>query len=268
VGISVIIPCYCCSETLPRAVDSIAAQTRLPEQVLLVDDASPDDGATIGVMEQLRQKYPALRIEIIDLKTNVGPGEARNAGWGHASQEYLAFLDADDAWFPDKLRLQYEWMSAHPEATMSGHRSVQIRTMSNMPPQQDRYATQRVSLLTLLFLNRFPTRSVMLRRSLTLRFESQKRYAEDFLLWLRIACAGHAMWFLDAPLACSFKADYGESGLTASLWRMERGELDSYIRLSRSGDLSYPALAVLLPWSLFKFLIRLIKQIKLTVSHD
>jgi len=257
-GISVIIPCYCCESTLSRALESVYRQTLRPDQVILINDASPDHGATLQAMQACRQHYAGLNIDIIDLAENVGPGEARNAGWEIATQEYLAFLDADDAWHPDKLRLQSEWMLAHPGAAMSGHRCVQVDRMP-ATPLEPQYASHRVSLLQLLFSNRFPTRSVMLQRALPLRFLKKKRYAEDYLLWLQISCAGHHMVFLEAPLAYSFKADYGAAGMTQSLWRMECGELDTYTQLARSGALSYLALVVFLPWSLLKFLVRIVR---------
>ncbi|MHB1099234.1 MAG: glycosyltransferase family 2 protein, partial [Burkholderiales bacterium] len=108
VPVSVIIPCYRCAETIARAVDSVLKQTLPPEEILLVEDCSGDDGNTLAVLHSLQQNNPFIRV--IPLAKNGGPAAARNAGWDAAKQPYIAFLDADDAWHPKKLEIQYSWM--------------------------------------------------------------------------------------------------------------------------------------------------------------
>jgi glycosyltransferase involved in cell wall biosynthesis len=102
--VSAVIPCYNCSETIEKAVDSIAKQTLIPQEVILVNDDSSDH--TIDILQNLQNNYGKEWIKIIDLKQNVGPGQARNLGWESADQDYLAFLDADDIWLPEKLEKQ------------------------------------------------------------------------------------------------------------------------------------------------------------------
>src|SRR5574340_1082572 len=114
--VSVVIPCYCCSETIGRALVSIASQTMLPQEVILVEDASPDGGETLGKLRHLAGEYgETFIVKVIALKENCGAGSARNRGWEAAGQPYIAFLDADDAWHPKKIELQYSWMCEHPE---------------------------------------------------------------------------------------------------------------------------------------------------------
>ena len=259
-GVSVIIPCYNCASTLARAVNSVAMQSRLPEQVILVNDASPDAGATLAVMADMQRQYSHLNIVAIDLSVNGGPGVARNAGWDAATQDYVAFLDSDDAWHPAKLQKQLAWMLSHPEVALTGHYSRQ----KSSPPTWDDALTEnarRIRLPKLLLSNCFPTRSVMLLRSLSVRFDLDKRYAEDYLLWLRIICSGEQLWFIQETLACSFKADFGEAGMTQNLWRMETGELDAYIRLVKAETLPLLFLLPIFPWSIFKFFIRIIRNL-------
>jgi hypothetical protein len=77
------------------------------------------------------------------------------------------------------------------------------------------------------------TRSVMLHRMLPFRFPEDKRHSEDYFLWLEMVLSGVKAWYLDIPLAVSFKSAYGEAGLSRDLVAMEKGELDTYLRLRR-----------------------------------
>lgn len=130
VPVSVVVPCYCCEGTIERAVDSVMKQTALPAEVLLVDDASPDQGRTLNKLRQLQGRFrDKTHIEVIALKNNGGPSVARNAGWEAATQPYIAFLDADDAWHPQKLEIQYEWMKEYSEVVLTGHGDKVYRAM-------------------------------------------------------------------------------------------------------------------------------------------
>lgn len=98
--VSVITPVYNASATIGRALDSVFAQRFTDYEVIVVDDGSND-----GTRDVLR-RY-ADRIRIVD-SPHMGPGEARNRGAAVARGEFLAFLDADDVWYPTKLERQVE----------------------------------------------------------------------------------------------------------------------------------------------------------------
>ena len=99
VPVSVVIPCYRCADTIERAVESVIAQTASPAEVWLVEDGSGDDGRTLAVLHELRQRHSGeVSIEVISLGKNFGCAVARNTGWDASPQLYIAFLDADDAW--------------------------------------------------------------------------------------------------------------------------------------------------------------------------
>lgn len=258
-AVSVVIPCYRCADSIERAVASVASQTLLPAEILLVEDFSEDGGETLSALYRLQEKFcGTVSIEIIPMEKNCGPGTARNAGWEAASQPYIAFLDADDSWHPRKLEIQYEWMKSRPEVALTGHESLQIGSSENLPdlPRETRF--HRVGIRPLLLSNRFPTRSVMLRRDLPFRFEPGKSHAEDYLLWLTIAQSGSVSALIEMPLAFSYKPDFGESGLTGNLWKAEKGELDTYLRIYRNGSISMLFCLALSVFSLLKCLRRLI----------
>ena len=244
--VSVVIPCFRCAATLGRALASVLAQTRQPAEIIVVDDAS-DDGSLDAV-----QVFSGTRV--IRFEKNLGPGDARNAGWEAATQDYVAFLDADDAWHPRKLELQMNWMQAHPEADLTGH----PMRLGELPAEPAIAGARRVTPAMLLVANRFSTPSVVLRRDLPQRFAAGKRHSEDYHLWLELAFAGRVLYTLDAPLAALFKPAYGAGGLSGDLWAHEAGELDTIARLRRAGHLGAAGAAATSAWSCLKFGRRLL----------
>lgn len=257
--VSVIIPCYRCSETIERAVESVIRQTLPPKEILLVEDCSDDEGATLASLYHLKQNFQdKICIKIIQLKENSGPGGARNAGWDEAQQTYLAFLDADDSWHPRKLEIQYQWMKSHPGVALTGHQSIWIKSGKQAHNLPDQWLAKLIGRRQLLLFNCFPTRSVMLRREIAYRFDPTKRQAEDYLLWLMISLGGHPAWRLELPLAYTYKADFGGSGLSGDLWKMEKGELDTYRQVYRNEMISRIEFIGLVLMSLSKYLRRLL----------
>ena len=105
--ISVIIPAYNVDKYIARAIDSVLAQTRLPDEVIVVDDGSTDNTAGIvkGYGSHIRYIY----------QQNAGPSTARNTGIKAANSKWIAFLDADDEWLPEKLQLQMELLKQNNE---------------------------------------------------------------------------------------------------------------------------------------------------------
>lgn len=251
--VSVVIPCWRCADTVGRAVASIAAQSRLPREVILIDDASDDE--TPQVLRRLAESYPPGWIRVIRRSVNGGPGAARNAGWEVASSPLLAFLDADDAWFPEKLARQTDWMEAHPEVAITGHRSILWRQGDPVPPVPEPVGARKVSLAGMLVSNRFPTRSVMLRAGLPFRFPGRDE-TEDYALWLRIVRSGAPCMLLDAAMVCCFRPEYGAGGFSGALWRHERRELTTLARFRDEGGIGALPWAVASLWSLVKYLRR------------
>jgi glycosyltransferase involved in cell wall biosynthesis len=105
--VSAIIPVYNGAKRLSEAVASIRAQQHAPLEIVVVDDGSTDD--TAAVAERLGGDVRCLR------QANRGPSAARNAGLAAARGEYVGFLDVDDLWPTDKLRLQFARFVAEPE---------------------------------------------------------------------------------------------------------------------------------------------------------
>lgn len=104
---SVIIPVYNGAPTIERAIDSVLAQTWPAYEIIVVDDGSTDSTAKVVSAFGERVCYVHQK--------NVGVSAARNNGAHHATGNWLAFLDADDWYYPDRLRLHAEWIMHDPD---------------------------------------------------------------------------------------------------------------------------------------------------------
>jgi len=225
---------------LPRAVDSILKQSLLPNEIILIDDASPDQGKTqkcIGDILALPCISKIIEIRAIYLEKNLGPGGARNAGLDIAKGDLIAFLDADDSWAPDKLFVQSSWMLSHPNFGMSFHNCCHISDSKLYSPNSP-ICYQEIKRTELLIRNMIPTRSVMVVNHPEFRFHSTMRYAEDYRLWLEIISAGVRISRLKLTLAFTYKSEYGEGGLSANLRKMHEGVLLCYSELLRDNKIN------------------------------
>lgn len=185
-SVAVIIPVYNRPDYLRAALDSVFAQTRLPDEVLVVDDGSTDNTAAVA------QEYPGVTFI---RQQNSGASAARNRGIQAATSEWVAFLDSDDAWHPDKLRLQLHALEQHPECDVCTSNWQQLVVPetgsrrdppSDLSPGLDIAAGLRGSL-------RLPPGTVLVRRTRLVElggFDLSAPPCEDWDLWLRLAAAG------------------------------------------------------------------------------
>ncbi len=258
IPVSVIIPCYNCEETIERALHSVYRQTCIPSETIIVNDASELESrqAIVKILASYEKKLKNLRV--VHLSRQSGPAIARNVGWQASRQTYIAFLDADDAWHPQKLEIQYKWMRSHPNFCLCGHPSVWLQSNHGFPDLPVHYSCSRITAIRQLIANRFHTRTVMIKRNIGLRFKQGKHHSEDYLLWLEIIFSGGDAAYLHVPLAYTYKPQYGSGGLSGDLWEMERGELDTYLQIYRKGHISLIFLFFLISLSGLKFMRRLL----------
>lgn len=265
-NVSVVIPCFNCVETINKALMSIYEQTIKPIEVILVDDKSTDE--TLSVLYDLQKLFPENWVKVIPLEVNAGPSGARNSGWDIAQGKYVALLDSDDIWHPQKLEIQIEWMEKNPEIVLSGH-EIEIITENNDDVSNfkiKKYKTNSMDNLypdifsknKLLFRGNFSTSSVVVRKDIATRFSIGKFYGEDRLLLLEIAFSGGIIHKLPLALEAKFKETYGEGGLSQNIWLMEKGELDTFKKIWRLGYISFGTYIFVCGFSLLKYLRRLL----------
>lgn len=235
VPVSVIIPCFNCSNTIERAVHSIFQQTCRPQEVILVDDCSTDE--TRELLGELAQRYPANWIRVLLQPRNAGPGAARNAGWAASTLPFIAFLDSDDSWHPAKMALQYGWMCSRPEVTITGHPVALVEAGKQpllllLPAGAE---PRRMSRQRILFSNRFTPSSILMRANVCARFDETKRHAEDYFMLLEVVLVdGGQAYLFPLPLSYVYKAQFGaKTGLSGQLWKIQKGEQNNYLRFRR-----------------------------------
>jgi len=254
--VSVIIPCYCCMDTITKAVESVADQTLRPKELILVDDGSPDQ--TSEILLALQRKYSSDWLKVFILDKNHGVSHARNFGWDKATQHYIAFLDGDDLWHKQKIAIQYSWMNAHPEIDGSGHNYTLIQSDKLMPLvtfRDDRFTAYPLAYKALLLSNPLTPSTVMLKKKISLRFSPGKKYCEDYLLWLQLLSEGYALVMLKPTLL--FKGT-GKQSASKNLVKMRLSDLENYKILWKSGKLSFFKMIFYASISFLKFCFLLI----------
>ncbi len=189
--VSVVIPAFNAAGLLPRAIASVAAQTMRDVEVLVVDDASGDDTAQVA-RDLLRRHGLAHAVQRLD--ANRGPAVARNAGVAQARGDYVAFLDADDEWMPDKLALQVALLDANPSVTLCGCQALWVDAAGrSVGPLFDDLPELLPDGWKRLLWNCFVATpcAVARRADLGIRpFEPELRVGEDRDLWIKLASNG------------------------------------------------------------------------------
>ncbi|MEM8987210.1 MAG: glycosyltransferase family 2 protein [Pseudomonadota bacterium] len=189
--VSVVIPAYKAGEALESALNSVTAQTFRSFEVIVVDDASGDDTVdrAAGILHATAFDYA-----VISLKKNGGPANARNHGVRAARGEYVAFLDADDEWLPEKLAAQVAIMDSDKTITLCGCQATWRPTDGSSPYPlyrnlPDIFPTGWKTLLWNCFI---ATPCAVARRSDLgeAPFDLKLRVGEDRDLWIRLASNG------------------------------------------------------------------------------
>lgn len=186
-SVCVVIPMYNCADCIEQTLASLAGQTRLPDHVIVIDDGSTDDGP------QRVEDFPApFRLTLLH-QANAGPASARNTGVSYARETFVAFLDADDQWLPPKLEKQlalYDQLSRQGRSV--GLIDCYVRNEYNDGTSQveDR-CKSGWHFDDFIYANVLNGASgVLLKRDVINEiggFDTSLRYAEDRLLWTRIA---------------------------------------------------------------------------------
>ena len=117
--VSVIIPTYQRAHLVSQAIESVLAQTYSDYEIIVVNNGSTDN--TTEVLSQFGDK-----IRVIHLHANTGPSVARNLGMNASNGRYLAFLDDDDLWLPNKLEKQIPYLDSHSNIGLIYRSSLRI----------------------------------------------------------------------------------------------------------------------------------------------
>jgi len=186
--ISVIIPVYNGEKTLLETIESVLNQTCSNFELIVVNDGSQD--ATLDILTSIQDH----RLKIFSY-TNAGVATSRNRGFSHAAGEFIAFLDADDLWTPDKLEAQLKALQANPQAAVAYSWTDHIDEFGQFLTPGP-HITLTGDIYPRLLLGNFLSNgsNVLIRAQALLEvggFEQSLAPAEDWDMWLRLAARYH-----------------------------------------------------------------------------
>lgn len=264
--VSVVIPYYNSEQTIVRALDSVCGQSfEQPVEIILVNDGSTDHSRE--VVCRFIQDHPGVVFRHVD-QANGGPSKARNAGMRLSSGKYIAFLDSDDTWEPDKLAVQVRYMEDHPDVAISG--TDYYINSNEVTKYGSRDEVVEANFKAMLFKVFFSMPTVIVRRDVIERerlyYLEGKHYGEDLLFYLQIV-RNHRGVRISKPLSKLHKFLYGQGGLTRDLNQLLVHELDNARILYRqntgqSVKIGFWLYRGLLIYSVLKHYVRLYKSRK------
>ena len=198
-AVSVIVPAFNAARWIGQTIESVLAQSFGSFELIVVDDGSTDDTATVV------QRYCDARIRYIRQENKGLPG-ARNTGIRHSAGGYLAFLDADDLWHEHMLRDTVNYLDAHPEVAVVRTGWYYVDAQGSRMALQPAACTWTGDVLErLLADNAFIIIAALMRRAcveaIGLFDETLRTGNEDWDFWLRLAAGGNRFGYLDAERA-------------------------------------------------------------------
>jgi glycosyltransferase involved in cell wall biosynthesis len=223
---SVIIPAYNRFDALQRAIASVHAQTYKDFELIIVDDGSDDDTPLLASKSGNSIKY--IRQE------NCGVSSARNNGISLSNAQYIAFLDSDDQWLPDKLQEQFIYIKENPGIEIHQTEEIWIRNGRRVNSMKKHVKTEGDIFINSLDLCMISPSSVVMNRVLFEKygmFDVDLPVCEDYDLWLRIT-GYETVGLIKKNLIIKYGGH--DSQLSKQYWGMDRFRIYAIIKLLRS----------------------------------
>ena len=192
--VSVIIPTYNRKHTLKRAIQSVYIQSLPPFEIIVVDDGSND-----GTKDWVKQEYPDIKYIY---QKNGGVSSARNKGIKIARGDWIALLDSDDEWLPNKLNEQINKIKLNLDVKILHSNEIWIRNGVRVNQMKKHKKFGGYIFEKCLDMCRISPSSVMLKKAIfddIGTFDESLKVCEDYDLWLRIT-SKYPVCFLDIPL--------------------------------------------------------------------
>jgi len=184
--VCVIIPTYNRADFLYSAINSVLHQTYQDFEIIIVDDASKDN------TQEIISRFHDKRIKYLNHESNKGEAAARNSGILYSNSQYIAFLDDDDEWFPEKLRLQVDILEKSMSKVGLVYSGYVVIDRNTQKILHKRIPMQRGPVYEDMLYRNFigAPSTVILRRECIERiglFDENIAYGLDHDLWIRIA---------------------------------------------------------------------------------
>lgn len=256
--ISVIIPVFNAEKTVEKALNSVKNQSWNGQfEIIIVDDGSSDGSKSL--IETYRRENPEMNIIFLE-QENSGVSAARNAALRRSTGEYVAFLDADDEWLPEKTELQMKYLS-DPEKDLDFLASLWNQEKVSFPYSvSPENGLVEITLKKLLLKVTGQTSTALFKRKIlenTGFLDDEQTHAEDANYWLRIS-EKNKMYLLPRKLviAGGGKRSFGVSGLSADLKAMEKGIQKNVLDMYRNGRINKVEYLFYFVFSKLKYWIR------------
>jgi len=228
-SIAVIIPTYNRSHTLRRALDSVNNQTVRPSEICVVDDGSTDETEQL-----LSRHYPQVNYVY---QSNAGVSSARNAGVALTRGHWLAFLDSDDEWMPNKLERQLQEINSNNTFSLVHCDEIWIRNGVRVNAMHKHQKAGGEIFERCLPLCVISPSAVMIKRRLFEEvggFDESLPACEDYDLWLRI-CSRHPVLYIEEALLRKYGGH--DDQLSRQHWGMDRFRVKALVTLLNTGNL-------------------------------
>jgi len=253
VSVSVIIPVFNREEEIGRAIDSILNQSVLPEEVIIADDCSSDN--TLLRVNTYKSKCDSLGIRLIILTSSInkGPSHQRNRAWDLASSDFVCFLDSDDSFHKDKIRLFKRDLKKEPCIKLWTSRYTYLN--EKLGRSVDSLKT--IPFYKQLLSNYVSCSCAVVSGEVKERFNEDMKYCEDYELFTRLVYK-YGLYFNESFLTFLHRKLNSKGGLSADLWKMRKGELKMYLLVSQYNRYVFCLLPFLFLFSLGKHLKKLL----------
>lgn len=256
--ISVVIPMYNSKDTIINTLDSIKNQTAFENilEVLVINDGSTDN--SLEIVKKYSETNKKLPIVIVD-KENGGVSSARNAGMKEAKGEWIALLDSDDEWLPNKIELQVNTIQEYPDIDFLGG-DINDRGLKILWRKIDGIYKANVKDVC---LKMFPqTSTAVFRRSIFKQiggYDENQSYAEDGNYFLKI-CAHYNYYHLPIQMVYygGGKSGFGFSGLSANLKEMHKGNMKNIAEMRINNYISKTTYLFLIIFYWIKYIRRIV----------
>ncbi|WP_041139764.1 glycosyltransferase family 2 protein [Beduini massiliensis] len=261
--ISVVIPIYNSMDTIIPCLESVRNQTAIQQikEIIVVNDGSTDD--TLEILNKYIDLHSDLPITVIS-KENGGVSSARNTAIKLSTQNWIALLDSDDIWLPNKLEVQINILKKYPQIKFLGtNRNKEYVKIGKRLDDKIFYLNTKNVLM-----KSWPHTSTALINKEVFNqvglFDEKRTHAEDGQLWMKIAFHYGIYYLYDSlEIAGGGKPTFGYSGLSANIKKMHEGCLLNIYEAYKLKYLNYIEYKLLLLYEKVKYLRRkvLIKKL-------
>jgi len=198
--VSVIIPVYNRKALLKRAVTSVLNQSYKYFEIIIVDDSSKEN------LDDVIKDFNDERLKLLMNKKNMGVSYSRNFGIKESSYDLIAFLDSDDKWLKNKLKMQIDFLNNNMEINVVHTEEIWIRNGLRVNQKKKHKKTGGDIFIPSLDLCLMSPSSIMMKKCIFEKygyFDESLPVCEDYDMWLRIT-SNEEVGFIDEPMIIKY----------------------------------------------------------------